>query len=122
MTNEEAITHLENRMHKLKNLYVDRFPRWTNADYVAVHLLLAIQRIMERQPISTEERLPDGHTEILWWHPRTLDWRIGYFWAGSGIYAPGFFKANGAWYVCDGPTWWIPVPPDPTVGRRAALP
>ena len=64
-------------------------------------------------PISTDDQLPDMHGEILWWHPRTLDWRLGYFWVQSGPCAPGFFKADGAWYVHDGPTWWMPVPPDP---------
>ncbi len=74
-------------------------------------------------PISTNDQLPDAHSEILWWHPRTLDWRLGFFWAESGTYAPGFFKASGgAWYVRNGPTWWMPVPLDPTLGEVAERP
>ncbi len=68
-------------------------------------------------PISTDDQLPDAHNFILWWHPRTRDWRIGLFRTRGDRHAPGFFQGEGAWYVEDGPTWWMPTLPDPTVNQ-----
>jgi len=66
-----------------------------------------------KEPISTTDRLPEPFAFVLWWHPRTQDWRVGPFRTEKGRYAPGYFKGDGAWYVCDGPTYWLPVPPPP---------
>ena len=65
------------------------------------------------EPISTDIQLPDERTYLLWWHPRTQDWRVGWFRTNKGRYAPGHFKDDGAWYVVDGPTYWMPIPPPP---------
>ena len=72
-------------------------------------------------PISTDDQLPDAHDFILWWHPRTRDWRIGLFRIRGDRHAPGFFQGEGAWYIEDGPTWWMPTPPDPTVNKWKAI-
>ncbi len=72
-------------------------------------------------PISTDDQLPDAHDFILWWHPRTRDWRIGLFRTRGDRHAPGFFQGEGAWYIEDGPTWWMPTPPDPTVNKWKAI-
>ena len=65
------------------------------------------------KPISTSEQLPDAGQTVLWWHPQTKDWRFGPFHTETGYYAPGYFKCDGAWYVCDGLTYWMPEPPPP---------
>ena len=40
MTGEQARTYLRQRLSNLDHKYRDHWPRWTNADYAAVGILL----------------------------------------------------------------------------------
>lgn len=67
------------------------------------------------EPILTDDQLPLTGQDVLWWHPRKGDWLLGPFRSiGQGKYAPGYFRGDGEWWVCDGPTYWMPKPPPPS--------
>lgn len=52
MTREEAIEHLRRREAQLGQTYVRSFPRWTNADYCALMIVL---RSLGATPLGTTQ-------------------------------------------------------------------
>ena len=70
----------------------------------------------------TDDALPEDRQSVLWWHPKTEDWRLGPYYVQEGAFSPGYFWGDGAWYVCDGPTFWIPEPPPPQACITIAAP
>ena len=67
-------------------------------------------------PISTADELPPEHTDILWWYPRGeyRHWNFGMY-NTDEEHPPGCLRASGnRWWLCNGPTWWMYPPLDPT--------
>jgi hypothetical protein len=42
MNKPEAIAHLAKRKRLLENRYIDRYPKWTVADYAALCVVLSV--------------------------------------------------------------------------------
>lgn len=71
-------------------------------------------------PISTANKLPPEGEDILWWRPHRYypAWQQGRY-ETCEQFPPGYLTGGGTWYLCDGPhcdgpTWWMFPPPDPT--------
>ena len=63
-------------------------------------------------PTSTADELPPEGVDILWWYPGRR-WEAGRYWSNEA-FPPGYFDSyECAWYLSDGPTWWMHLPPSP---------
>lgn len=67
-------------------------------------------------PTFTADELPPEHTDILWWFPKGeyQHWNVGMY-NEDKEHPPGCLRGSGnRWYLCNGPTWWMYPPADPT--------
>ena len=53
----EAARHLQEKLDKISTLYRDRYPRWTNEDAIAVHILLADLESKDNREASHDPNL-----------------------------------------------------------------